>query len=172
MRIEGAIRPISGAVGFSHQKWCQLVRRRPEFRPYPPRQGQPTYPRHLQFSPPEDLEDAAEVWLNGRVVGNVHWSNSGAPLVNVSVDRSAVSLVLEWATALEGEFREERVVRDDSRVWPTALALGAIGLQYGLLLGVWAVAAAGVGHGGWPTGIYSCVAVVLAPLAGVAWAYR
>ena len=51
--------------------------------------------------------DAAEVIVNGATVGSVYWSMSDEPLVNVSIEPSAISLVQEWETALGGEFRRE-----------------------------------------------------------------
>jgi hypothetical protein len=52
--------------------------------------------------PPEDF---AEVVLEGRVAGEVYWSMSEEPLINVRVEPSAMPMVLEWATELGGEFR-------------------------------------------------------------------
>jgi hypothetical protein len=51
--------------------------------------------------------DAAEVLLGGRSVGDVYWSMSEEPLVNVSIEPSALPMVLEWAVALGGEFRPD-----------------------------------------------------------------
>jgi hypothetical protein len=51
--------------------------------------------------------DAAEVLADGRAVGDVSWSISDEPLVNVSIEPSAMRLVQEWAAALSGEFRTE-----------------------------------------------------------------
>lgn len=48
---------------------------------------------------------AAEVIMDGQVVGNVYWSMNEEPLVNVSVEPSALPLVKEWASAMGGEFR-------------------------------------------------------------------
>lgn len=48
--------------------------------------------------------DAAMVVVTGQVVGEVFWSMSEQPLINVSVEPAAMPFVLEWAAALGGEF--------------------------------------------------------------------
>jgi hypothetical protein len=106
MRIEGTIRPAIGGAPFSREDWCELVRHRPEFRPYPPRQVINPFTRApTTVHSPEDM---TEVWLEDSPVGRVYWSMSEEPLVNVSVEPSAKHLVLEWAKALGGEFREDK----------------------------------------------------------------
>jgi hypothetical protein len=105
MRIEGAILPIGDGVGFSLEAWCQLVESRPEFRRHPARQVRnPITGGAMTLRPPAD---AAEVLLGGRSVGNVYWSMSEEPLVNVSIEPSGLPLVLAWAAALGGEFRPD-----------------------------------------------------------------
>jgi hypothetical protein len=51
--------------------------------------------------------DSAEVVFEGQTVGNVSWSQSDEPLVNVSIEPSALFLVHEWATIFGGEFRAD-----------------------------------------------------------------
>ena len=51
-------------------------------------------------------DDAAEVLLEGRVVGRAYWSMSDEPGVCVIVEPTAMSLVLQWAMELVGEFSE------------------------------------------------------------------
>lgn len=51
--------------------------------------------------------DAAEVVLEGSAVGQVYWSMSEEPLVNINVEPAALLLVCEWAAALGGEFRPD-----------------------------------------------------------------
>jgi hypothetical protein len=61
--------------------------------------GKPmTLPRH----PAEP-----DVVIDGRKLGSAWWSMSEEPLVNVSVEPSALPLVLEWAKELGGEFQQE-----------------------------------------------------------------
>ena len=60
---------------------------------------------------------------------------------------------------------------DHSPTWPAALSLAGCGVLHGLLVAFLALCLAGGGHG-WGEGLFSSVAVVLAPLAGAAWAYR
>jgi hypothetical protein len=55
--------------------------------------------------------------------------------------------------------------------WAWAPTLASCGVGYGLLVALLAVGLAGAGHG-WGEASASSVAVVLAPLAGVAWAFR
>jgi hypothetical protein len=50
---------------------------------------------------------SAQVIVAGRPVGEVSWSMSEKPLVNVSVEPSALNLVQEWAVELDGEFRPD-----------------------------------------------------------------
>lgn len=105
MRIEGSISPISGGTGFSREDWCQLVSRRPEFRRFPDRLiGNPFGGGSTVVKP---SPDAAEVVMEGRTVGEVYWSMSEEPMVNVIIEPSALSLVEEWATDLGGEFRPD-----------------------------------------------------------------
>ena len=85
MRIKGVIRPAGGEIGFTRESWCELIHRRYEFHRYQPK----------------------EVMQDGRAVGQVYWSMSEEPLVNVSVEPSALPWVLEWAKVLGGEFRQD-----------------------------------------------------------------
>jgi hypothetical protein len=103
MRIEGAIHPVGEAARFSREAWRQLVSARPEFRRHQPKQARNPFtggPMTVRSTP-----DTAEVVVEGRAVGEVYWSMSEEPLVNVSVEVSALPLVREWAEALGGEFR-------------------------------------------------------------------
>jgi hypothetical protein len=53
--------------------------------------------------------EVAEVVVDGVAVGDASWSMSeDEPLVDVSIERSALSLVLQWAAELGGEFRVRR----------------------------------------------------------------
>src|SRR5262249_10148461 len=113
MRTEGTIYPSGHAAGFSREAWCQLLSRRPEFRRHPPRQARnPFTGEAMTVHPPED---AAEVVLDGRAVGEAYWSMSEEPLVNVSVEPAAMHLVSQWATELEGEFRPDLPSRQPAR---------------------------------------------------------
>jgi hypothetical protein len=104
MRIEGAIVPV-GRPAFNREAWCALVTRRPEFRRPPPRQiRNPFTGESTTAQPPPDV---AEVVSEGRVVGEVYWSMSEEPRVNVSVESSALPLVRECAAELGGEFQPE-----------------------------------------------------------------
>jgi hypothetical protein len=105
MRIEGVILPTGDASGVTWEAWCELVRRRPEFRRPPPRQVTDPFTRQPTTIWPRP--DVAEVLLEGRPVGDVWWTMSeDEPLVNVSVEPSTLPMVLEWAAELGGEFRE------------------------------------------------------------------
>ena len=103
MRIEGAIYPVGDAARFGRGAWCDLVSARPEFRRFPPKQTRNPFTGEPMTVRP--VPDAAEVVVEGRAVGEVYWSMSDEPLVNVSVEVSALPLVREWAEALGGEFR-------------------------------------------------------------------
>ncbi len=105
MQIEGTIRPTGDGMGFCREAWCQLVSRRPEFRRYPSCQIRNPFTGGTVTLRPH--EDSAEVLLGGRPVGKVHWSMSEEPLVWVSVEPSAMPLVLEWTRELGGEFHKE-----------------------------------------------------------------
>jgi hypothetical protein len=106
MRVEGAIQPSGNGSRVNREAWCQLVARRPEFRRPAPRQGINPFTREPMILRP--TPDVAEVVVDGISVGNVGWSMSeDVPQVNVSVERSAMPLVLEWAQELGGEFHED-----------------------------------------------------------------
>ena len=107
MRIEGAIRPTGTHSGFGREAWLRLVGDRREFRPPRPRVTRNAFDGEEVTLRP--TPDAAEVLLDGRVVGEVHWSMSEEPLVVVSVEPAAIPLVHEWAAALGGEFRTDSV---------------------------------------------------------------
>ena len=112
MRIEGTIRPTRDGTGFDREAWCRLVSRRPEFRRYLPRQiRNPFTGKSVTIQP---RADGAEVLKEGHPVGNVSWSESDEPLVCVSVEPSAMSLVLEWAKELAGEFHRESWKTDEA----------------------------------------------------------
>ena len=101
MRIKGILRPTRSI--FRRELWCQLIARRPEFRPCQSHRLRNPFSGELITieSPP----DAAEVMLGGRSVGTVYWSMSDKPLVNVIIESSALPLVAEWAEDVGGEFR-------------------------------------------------------------------
>ena len=104
LRIKGAIRPF-GVSRFNREAWCELVARRPEFRRRPPRQARnPFTGEAMTVQPPKDV---AEVLSDGHPVGEVYWSMSEEPLVNVSMEPSALPLVLEWAAEIGGEFQPD-----------------------------------------------------------------
>jgi len=62
-------------------------------------------------------------------------------------------------------------MRDQTHTCPVALTLASYGLLCGFVIALLALFMAGGGHG-WGEGLLSSVAIVLAPVAGVAWAYR
>jgi hypothetical protein len=106
MRIEGAIYPTPAATNFTHQAWCNFIKMRPEFRrPAPVQKPNPF--KAGEFMTVRPAPDAAEVLVEDRVVGQVSWSMSEEPLVNVSIEPHGLILVREWATALGGEFRTD-----------------------------------------------------------------
>jgi hypothetical protein len=103
MQVMGAIHPIGDAAEFSREAWCRIVDSRPEFRRHQPRQARNPFTGGAMTV--RATPDAAEVIIDGKVVGNVYWSMNEEPLVNVSVEPSALPLVSEWASAMGGEFR-------------------------------------------------------------------
>lgn len=102
MRIDGCIRPVDGITPFDRRAWCDVVARHSEFRRPAPREiTNPFTKKPATVQPPQG---AAEVWLDGNLVGNVSWSMSAEPLVNVSVEPPAIPLVHQWAAELGGVF--------------------------------------------------------------------
>lgn len=106
MRVEGAIFPTAVAREFTRDAWCDLVATRPEFR-RPPSVQRPNPFKPGEFMTVHHPADAAEVVIDGRAVGDVFWSMSDEPLVNVSVEPAALGFVRQWAATLGGEFRPE-----------------------------------------------------------------
>ena len=104
MRIEGSIHPANELAPFTREMWCRVLERRPEFRHYAARQAPNPFAGSMAtLQPPAD---AAEVVLDGILLGNVSWSASDEALVSVSIESSARHLVVEWAADLGGEFRQ------------------------------------------------------------------
>jgi hypothetical protein len=101
MKIEGSIQP-AGGVAFDRAAWCNLIDKRPELRHPSPREAINPFTKKPHIYRPPD--DAAEVVLNGDVIGNASWSQSEEPLVNVSVEPAGLPLVQEWAAELRGVF--------------------------------------------------------------------
>jgi hypothetical protein len=108
-KIQGAIRP-KGTGKFDRETWCEFVAQRPEFRFPEPREvrnpftGKSMTVRRNPADP--------DVVIDGRTLGIASWSMSEEPLVNVSVEPTAIPLVLEWANELSGEFQEEHCDSD------------------------------------------------------------
>ena len=105
MRIEGAIRPTGDATDFKRDAWCRLVSRRPEFRRPSPREIRNPFTGKAATIRPTN--DVAVILLDGREVGQAYWSMSDDAVVNVSVEPSALPLVMEWAAELGGKFQAE-----------------------------------------------------------------
>ena len=104
MRIEGAIHRAPEGEPLTRETWLRFLENRPEFRRYAARQApNPFNGRMVAVQPPAD---AAEVVLDGILLGNVSWSASDEALVNVSIESSARHLVADWVAALGGEFRQ------------------------------------------------------------------
>jgi hypothetical protein len=101
MKIEGSIQP-AGAVTFDKAAWCEFIGRRPELRRPGPREGINPFTKKPQVYRPRN--DAAEILLNGNVIGSASWSQSEESLVNVSVESAGLTLVQEWAAELGGVF--------------------------------------------------------------------
>lgn len=105
MQVEGEILPVGNGSRVNRDEWCRLIDSRPEFRRPQPREVINPFTQEPMVIRP--TPDVAEVVVAGAVVGSVGWSMSeDEPLVNVSVDRSALPLVLQWAAELGGEFRK------------------------------------------------------------------
>src|SRR3954454_20398513 len=83
MKIEGSIHPAAG-VTFDKAAWCELIDKRPELRRPAPREGINPFTKKPHVFRPR--HDAAEVLLNGNVIGDASWSQSEEPLVNVTVE--------------------------------------------------------------------------------------
>jgi hypothetical protein len=90
MKIEGSIQPASEAT-FNRAAWCDLVGKRPELRRPAPREI--INPFTKKPTTVRATEDAAEIVLNGNVIGNASWSTSEEPLVNVSVEPAGLPFV-------------------------------------------------------------------------------
>jgi hypothetical protein len=103
-RVTGTIRP-AGSESFDRDAWIALLNRRPEFRRHAAREMKNPFTGKTQAVQPS--QDAAEVLAFGEVLGEAYWSMSDDPLVNVSIARSAMPLVSEWAKELGGEFHED-----------------------------------------------------------------
>jgi hypothetical protein len=101
MRIEGSIKP-TGEIMLDRAAWCDLINKRPELRRPAPREGVNPFTKKPTVYRPSD--DAAEVVLDGDVIGSASWSQSDEPLVNVSVVPAGLPLVHEWAAELRGVF--------------------------------------------------------------------
>ena len=101
MKIEGSIQPAGGAT-FDKAAWCELIDKRPELRRPAPHEGiNPFTKKPTVYRPPDD---AAEVLLNGNVIGNATWSQSEEPVINVTVEPAGLPLVQELASKLGGTF--------------------------------------------------------------------
>jgi hypothetical protein len=101
MKVEGSIQP-AGGVPFDRAAWCNLIGKRPELRHPAPREIVNPFTKKAITVRPSD--DAAEVVLDGSVIGSASWSMSHEPLVNVSVERTGLPLVQAWASELGGVF--------------------------------------------------------------------
>jgi hypothetical protein len=106
MRVEGAIVPAGDGSRVNRKAWCRHVDSRPELCRPQTRQAINPFTREPMVIRPRP--DVADVVVDGSVVGEVSWSMSeDDPQINVSVERSALPLVLQWAAELGGEFRED-----------------------------------------------------------------
>ena len=109
MPIKGVIRPTVSTASFNRDAWCQLVNLRPEFRRPPTREI--TNPFTGKASTIRARNDVAQISLDGRVIGSASWSMTDEALVDVSVEESALPMVMKWAAELGGEFHENNDVR-------------------------------------------------------------
>jgi hypothetical protein len=105
MRIEGAVYSVGDPATFTKEAWCRFVETRPELRGYPTRQARNPFSGGMMDVRP--MRDARDVVIEDRVIGEVYWSMSEEPLVNVSIEPCGLGLVTEWAAALGGEFRPD-----------------------------------------------------------------
>ena len=106
MRVEGVILPTGNGSGVNREAWCQFVDRRPEFRRPKPIQMINPFTRKPVMTRPTC--DVASVVVDSVLLGSVYWSmDEDDPKVIVSVERSAVPLVLQWAAELGGQFCED-----------------------------------------------------------------
>jgi hypothetical protein len=105
MRIEGFILPSIDEIPFDCDMWRQLISRRPELQLYPEKTGINPFTKNQMVIAPNP--DHAMVILDGRSVGSAFWSMSEETLVCISIESSALPMVLEWAKELRGEFHRE-----------------------------------------------------------------
>lgn len=106
MQITGTIRPTADSKDFNREAWCSFILSRPEFQLQSPREvPNPFKPGTTMKTPVH--RDAADVVVDGRTVGRVHWSMSEEPLVVVKIDPSAVAIAVQWAEEFGGKFQEE-----------------------------------------------------------------
>lgn len=104
MKIRGSIQPAGGKT-FDKAAWCALIDKRRELRRPAPRAGINPFTKKAQVYQP--AQDAAEVLLDGNVIGSASWSQSDEPVVNVGIDSVGLRLVREWAAELGGTFVAE-----------------------------------------------------------------
>ncbi len=105
-QITGTIRPVGEDPNFNCEAWCQFVASRAEFRPRV-RKPVPNPFKPGEFLPPAQHKDSAEIVVDGRVVGYVHWSMLEEPLAVVYIEPSQIVLAQNWAAAPGGVFQEE-----------------------------------------------------------------
>ena len=99
MKIEGSIQPAGGET-FDRAAWCNLIGKRPELRH--PASREIINPFTKKPTTVRPTHDAAEVVLDGNVIGCASWSMSEEVLVNVSVEAAGLPFVREWAAELRG----------------------------------------------------------------------
>jgi hypothetical protein len=103
--VRGSIRAKSTETQLDRALWRQFIGSRPEFRRQLSISGvNPFSGTEMTVSP---RADSAEVIMDNRPVGNVWWSMSDVPMVNISVQEIALPLVLECAKDLNAEFHAE-----------------------------------------------------------------
>jgi hypothetical protein len=97
----GVIRGNSSGPTLDFDAWCALVRRRPELV-QPPARTVPNPFKKGELMTVRPSADAADVVVDGRKVGLMHWSMDGRPEIIVSGELAIVRPVAEELAALLG----------------------------------------------------------------------
>lgn len=102
MRIDGVIIPNDDNP-FNKEIWICVLDSRPEFRRACSRTSR--HPLNRTAMTIHAAPDPAGIWLHDELIGNVSWSHSEQPLINVSIEPAGLPLVQEWAAVLGGQWR-------------------------------------------------------------------
>jgi hypothetical protein len=89
-----------------YESWCRLIALSPELQLLPAREIINPFTRRPSVVAPRP--DTAWIIVDGVEVGSASWTmDEDDPLVNVSVERTALPLVQRWGAELGGILRED-----------------------------------------------------------------